>query len=290
FLDSLEEAISTLKREVTLNYNSSLEIASASEVVAQGSQEILDDITKIGDASEVNSRVAESIAFNTESVVKATTETDIEAEKGKNEAQLASTAMSEIADNNLRSNKMIHELAHAAEAIGNIIQQIDDIAEQTNLLALNAAIEAARAGEAGRGFAVVADEVRKLAERTTKATRDITELLTKSIQAPIGQVLELSDEGAKKVKIGEETIAMTTEIFSVVEKLSCQVTDGACKIEEATKEQKIASREITNGNSHVAEQVKSLASASEELSVTADELKTMSLSAKEMVQRFRSKV
>jgi methyl-accepting chemotaxis protein len=102
------------------------------------------------------------------------------------------------------TTKKMEDLGKSSDRIGRIIAVIDDIADQTNLLALNAAIEAARAGEQGRGFAVVADEVRKLAERTTTATKEIAQMI-RTIQADIKSTLRAMEEGTVQVEDGVQS-------------------------------------------------------------------------------------
>jgi len=109
--------------------------------------------------------------------------------------------MSVIADRVRQTSKTIEALGIRSEQIGDIVGTIEDIADQTNLLALNAAIEAARAGEQGRGFAVVADEVRALAERTTRATREIGEMI-KAIQKETRGAVNAMEEGVQEVGKG----------------------------------------------------------------------------------------
>src|SRR5437764_9882646 len=108
------------------------------------------------------------------------------------------TKMRAIATSVSGTARKVEELGRSSEQIGRIVSVIDDIADQTNLLALNAAIEAARAGEQGRGFAVVADEVRKLAERTTHATKEISEMI-KKIQSETAGAVGAMEEGTREV-------------------------------------------------------------------------------------------
>src|SRR5205085_10849113 len=118
--------------------------------------------------------------------------------------------------------KKMEELGKSSDQIGHIIGVIDDIADQTNLLALNAAIEAARAGEQGRGFAVVADEVRKLAERTTTATKEIAQMI-KSIQDETKVAVTAMEEGTKQVEDGVKTTSQAGDALKEIIQMSEQV-------------------------------------------------------------------
>ncbi len=162
-------------------------------------------------------------------------------------AQVVSRAISAIATVNRLANELesaMTELGNQAQSIGHIISVISDIADQTNLLALNAAIEAARAGEAGRGFAVVADEVRKLAEKTMSATQEVGQAIT-AIQSGttrnVGKVKEATQAVNQVTALAEESGNALNEIVSLVEESSTQVT---C-IATAAEQQSTASGEIT---------------------------------------------
>jgi methyl-accepting chemotaxis protein len=131
---------------------------------------------------------------------------------------------------------VIDDLRQAAEAIRHIIQVIDDISDQTNLLALNAAIEAARAGEHGRGFAIVADEVRKLAERTSKATKEISQTITRHQDQTVRAVRAIQ-QGAKETAKGLDQVKRLKEAYQNMAAATQQVLESSQQIAAATEEQ-----------------------------------------------------
>jgi len=152
--------------------------------------------------------------------------------------------MNRIAQSVRESAKTIESLGQRSQQIGDIIKVIDDIANQTNLLALNAAIEAARAGEQGRGFAVVADEVRKLAEKTTAATKEISEMI-KGIQDETKMAVESMQIGTKEV---EEEVRLANQAGTSLQQIVVavqDVTDMIQQIATAAEEQSAAGDEIS---------------------------------------------
>src|SRR5260370_2325625 len=160
------------------------------------------------------------------------------------------STMRSIADSSKTVAARIAELGKSSEEIGKIGVAIDDLADQTNLLALNAAIEAARAGEQGRGFAVVADEVRKLAERTTKATQGIGTMI-ESIQTQTRNAVQAIELGSRDVEIGDEKTSASRTALKDIIQMSEQVGDMISPIATDAPEHSRAMKPVNSLLAHI---------------------------------------
>ncbi|KJV28679.1 hypothetical protein VI06_11730 [Aquitalea magnusonii] len=165
----------------------------------------------------------------------------------------ATHTMSEIATAVQQAGQTVKQLDGLSERIAEVVTVIRDIADQTNLLALNAAIEAARAGEAGRGFAVVADEVRKLAERTTQSTLQISDTVSK-IQTGARMAVEHMEQGVAQVEQGVSSAASASDSLQAIQEGARQVGSAVSGISEALSEQDAASRDIALNVEKIAQQ------------------------------------
>ncbi len=207
---------------------STSEILHSSERMRQGAEQQAAQIRTASDAVNAMSHTTQRMAENAE----AATQTSLKATQAavKGGASVAETikGMQRIRATVQSTGKKIKGLGERSLEIGAIIEVINEIATQTNLLALNAAIEAARAGEQGKGFAVVADEVRKLAERAARATKDITGLI-KGIQVETSEAVTVMEEGTREVeegtKLADQAGAALREIEQIVKQTASLVTD-----------------------------------------------------------------
>ncbi|MFO0772937.1 MAG: HAMP domain-containing methyl-accepting chemotaxis protein [Nitrospiraceae bacterium] len=184
------------------------------------------------------SRSAQGIATQAQSAVTA-------AMQGNDIVTHSVASMSQLGDTIRMSAEHIHQLGERSEQIGQIVRIIEDIADQTNLLALNATIEAARAGEQGRGFAVVADEVRKLAERTTKATREISDTI-RTIQDDTGQAVTAMKRATGETHSGTELAQAAGQRLSLIVASVKAVTDMIQQIVGSIDEQSSAAQKIAH--------------------------------------------
>jgi methyl-accepting chemotaxis protein len=175
----------------------------ATEKMATGIEEAAMQVNSVAAASEEMSKTSEEIARNCVAVAKSSEKANGSASTGEKIIQDTIEVMNRINDRVQDSSRIIKSLGVRSDQIGEIVELINDVADQTNLLALNAAIEAARAGEHGRGFAVVADEVRKLAERTSGATKEIRETIH-AMQSETRNAVVSMEEGVNDV--GQGTI------------------------------------------------------------------------------------
>ncbi|MHB1678930.1 MAG: methyl-accepting chemotaxis protein [bacterium] len=200
--------------------------------------------THVAAASEEMSQTIKEIAGNTQKVSNVAKEASDNAKKGFNVVENAVSGIKNVAAMTGKLGSLINGLEKSSLEIGEIISVINDIADQTNLLALNAAIEAARAGEQGRGFAVVADEVRKLAERTVKATKEIVSKV-QTIQQNTQATKSSMDSTLKEVNTSVEFASQAGESLSNIEKNILSLADQIDSIAAASEEQTAATSEIS---------------------------------------------
>jgi methyl-accepting chemotaxis protein len=182
--------------------------------------------------------------------------------------------------------KKVDELGKSSDQIGRIVGVIDDIADQTNLLALNAAIEAARAGEQGRGFAVVADEVRKLAERTTSATKEIAQMI-ENIQDETRVAVSAMEAGTSQVEEGVKSTAQAGDSLKEIIQMAEQVGEMIAHIATAATQQSSATEQVNQNMDQIARLVKESAVGAQQSAKACQDLSGLALDLQKMVGNFQ---
>ena len=257
------------------------QIAASSEEMSCGMKEQNEQITLVSAAVEEMSTSIVGVAENSADAVRSAVESGEMAAGGGKIVSETIERMQMISETVNASSQSVTELGKRGEQIGAIIEVINDIADQTNLLALNAAIEAARAGEHGRGFAVVADEVRKLAERTTTATEEVSTSI-REIQSETAKAVEMMLNGTREVDGGVQRASEAGEslqqIVSSAVEVRSRIESIAATAEQQSSVANEISKNIQNVNAtaaQVAEGTSQAAMAGEQLSMKAEQLMSL---------------
>ncbi|MDD5286480.1 MAG: methyl-accepting chemotaxis protein [Desulfuromonadaceae bacterium] len=285
-VEAMREMISTILQSAHQLAAASTQLRSTAGQIATASEEVACQINTVATASEEMSATSTDIAHNCSMAADASKSTADSATDGAKVVDESIKGMNTIADRVRQTSTTITALGTRSEQIGEIIGTIEDIADQTNLLALNAAIEAARAGEQGRGFAVVADEVRALAERTTKATREIGEMI-KAIQNETQAAVKAMEIGVNEVEKGAELSQKSGRALEEILERINEVTMQINQIATAAEEQTATTGEVTNNIQQVTDIVQQTARGAEETSTAAAQLAGNAQELQNLVSRFR---
>jgi methyl-accepting chemotaxis protein len=198
----------------------------------------------------------------------------------------AVSTISELAENLSSASSVINSLDKDSESIGSVLAVIQGIAEQTNLLALNAAIEAARAGEQGRGFAVVADEVRTLAARTQGATQEIKDIIDQ-LQARSKQAVKVMDEGCNMANLGLEKAVSAGEALSNIESKVADIDNMNALIAAASQEQCSVAEEVNKNVVRISSLTEQTQEGTKETAQASDELLLLSKELQQLASQFK---
>jgi methyl-accepting chemotaxis protein len=284
-LDNMANALRGVRNAAISITTASQQLDTSSEKIASGAETAAGQTITIATASEEMSATSSDIAQNCMMAVEGAQSASEAAVAGSGVVSSTIAGMEQIADRVRSSAQTVTSLGQRSEQIGAIAGTIEDIADQTNLLALNAAIEAARAGEQGRGFAVVADEVRALAERTTRATREIGEMI-KAIQTETRTAVQQMELGVKEVEQGTEDASHSGEALQEILSRINDVTMQINQIATAAEEQTATTNEITNNIHSMTTITQETAHGANETASAAGNLSGLAEELERLVARF----
>jgi len=266
--------------------DASTQISSSIEEIAAGSQEQMNQAHEVTKAIEEMTRTIMENSKSANETAETARKARLTAEAGGITVAATAEGMKRIAQATGKSSEIAQALERSSKQIGEVVKLINDIADQTSLLALNAATEAARAGEQGKGFSIVADEVRKLAERTMKATKEI-EVMIRNIQRETGQAVASMDEGTLEVKKGMELANQAGQSLREIEKISQKVTDMIIQMAVSSEQQSTTSEQISQNVEVIHSVTKQMANSTREVASASEGLKHLTEQLQETVNQFK---
>lgn len=284
--NNLIELVATINQNATAVMHSSGELSTSANSSAEVGSMQSEAASSMAAALEQLSVSISMVGEYTSEARNLALTSSQKSEEGERIIQGAADEMHRIADAVHGTAITIRSLEDFSTQISNIASVIDGIADQTNLLALNAAIEAARAGEQGRGFAVVADEVRKLAERTTASTHEISGMITK-IRQGTQQAVQEMEAGVQRVNDGVQLAIVTGNSVTEIRTSNARVTQAVDEINHALKEQVVATNEIAQKVEHIAQGAEGNNQTVIKTAASAQRLEDLSIGLNKLAARFR---
>ncbi|WP_136515850.1 methyl-accepting chemotaxis protein [Geomonas edaphica] len=283
---NLHEVLSRVSQNTAQVASASTELSCAAEQMAAGAAQVAGQAATVATASEEMAATSNEIALSCTQAAEGSKQANNAAEAGADVVKETVQGMNQIAEQVRASAVTVGDLGKKSEQIGAIVNTINDIADQTNLLALNAAIEAARAGEQGRGFAVVADEVRALAQRTSSATREIGEMI-KAVQQQTRGAIGAMQSGVTRVEAGTVEAAKSGAALEEILQQIGSVTVQVNQIATAAEEQTATTVEISNNIQNINEVVQDTAKNAQESAASAALLSRLAEEQQKLVGQFK---
>ena len=282
---TLHQVVASIAKESCELSTASSQLNHASEIMAQRAELTSGEIYAVASSSSEMNQTASEIARNCTTAADNVAQANNAVDQGRRSMGDTIASMRAIGDHARGTSKVIAQLGERSLQIGEITETINDIADQTNLLALNAAIEAARAGEHGRGFAVVADEVRALASRTTSATKEISEMI-KSIQAETRLAITAMDKGVTEADLGVQKAESTGQALEAITATISSISVEVSHIATAAEEQSSTVHDITGNIQQVTNIINDSAAGTQEFSTAAAGMHLMAMELKRIVNGF----
>ncbi|MCZ4324398.1 methyl-accepting chemotaxis protein [Pseudomonas anguilliseptica] len=286
FLGKLQSMITQVVSSVQKVSDSSEHTADIAIRTNTGVQRQLAEIELVATAVHEMTATAQDVARNATHAAEAANHADRAANQGKQTVQHTADAIAALAQEIGRAVTVVQTLAQDSENINAILVAIRGIAEQTNLLALNAAIEAARAGEQGRGFAVVADEVRNLAQKTQKATEEIQTMI-QQLQQGTRDVVTVMEDSQSKTEISVQQASQAAEALESITQAVSVINDMNTQIASAAEEQSAVAEDINRNVTNIGQVANEVAGGADEASQASAELTKLAEQQRRLINQFK---